>query len=118
MLPEFPFPPAPAALALDITDADDAWLESCDDAIVDADAASVVGVDVICSELVPEAVFWEDALGFVALETEAIIAEMLAVEDCDAVGSTRREGNMVPDSIFRLLGLEDVVVGAGKSISI
>ena len=39
---------------------------------------------------------------------------MLANEDCDAVGSARREGEMVPDSKFRLLGYEDVVAGAGN----
>lgn len=47
MLPELPLPPAPAALALDITDANDAWLESCDDAGADPDVASVAGVNVV-----------------------------------------------------------------------
>lgn len=49
---------------------------------------------------------------------EAIIAEMLANEDCDAVGSARKERDMVPDSELRLLGFEDVVVEARKSISV
>lgn len=47
VLPELPCPPTPAALALDVTDAIDAWLESCDNAGVDVDVKSVVGVDVI-----------------------------------------------------------------------
>ena len=47
VFPELPFPPAPAALALDNTDANDAWLESGGDADVDTDVASVP-VDVIC----------------------------------------------------------------------
>lgn len=61
---------------------------------------------------VPEAKFWRDALGFVASEMEAITAEMLANEDCDAVGSARKERDMVPDSELRVLGFEDVVVEA------
>ena len=48
VFPELPFPPTPAALALDNTDASDAWLESGDDADVDTDVASVPGVDVVC----------------------------------------------------------------------
>lgn len=48
VLPELPCPPAPAALTLEITDAIDAWLESCGDAGVDTNVESVVGVDVIC----------------------------------------------------------------------
>ncbi len=51
------------------------------------------------SELVPEARFW-DTLGLVALEMEAIIAEMLAIEDCDAVGSARRKEDAALDSVF------------------
>lgn len=112
VLPELPLPPAPAALALDITDANDAWLESCDDAGADPDVASVAGVNVVCSELVPEAWVWRDALGFVASEMKVIIVEMLANEDCDTVGSAEREGDKVPDSELSLLGFEDVVVEA------
>ena len=112
MLPDWPFPPAPAALALDITDATDAWLEGCENADVDINVASVAGVDVICTELVPEARFERDELGFPALEIEAITAEMLRIDDCDAVGSAKTEGDMVPDSEYWLLGLEDVVVEA------
>ena len=48
VLPVLPFPPAPAALALDITDADDAWLESCGDADVNANVENVTGVDINC----------------------------------------------------------------------
>lgn len=48
VVPELPLPPAPAALALDITEAIDAWLENCEDAVVDTVAESVLGVDVIC----------------------------------------------------------------------
>ena len=59
-----------------------------------------------------ETKFWRDALGFLASEIEVIKAEMLANEDCDAVVSARREGNMELDSEFRLLGFEDVVVKA------
>ena len=81
---------------------------------MDTNVANVADVDAICSELVPEARFWRDALGFVASEMEANAAEMLAVEDCDAVGSPRKEGDMVPDSEFRLL---EVVVEAMKSIN-
>lgn len=62
----------------------------------------------------PEAKFWKDALGFVTADMEAIIAEMLANEDCEAVGSARKEGDMVPDSELRLLEIEDVVVEADK----
>ena len=47
VLPELPFTPALAALALDIADANDTWLESCDDADVVIDVANVVGVDVV-----------------------------------------------------------------------
>lgn len=61
----------------------------------------------------PEARFWRDAL-----EMEAIIAEMLANEDCDAVGSARRDEDIVPNSEFRLVGCEDVVVEARTFISI
>ncbi len=98
-LPEMPFPPAPTTPALDITDDDDAWFENCDDADADADTdvASVAGVDVVRSELVTEARFW-DTLGLVAPEMEAIIAEMLAIEDCDAIGSARRKEDAVLDS--------------------
>lgn len=81
VLPELPFVPGPATLALDITDAKDAWLESCDDADVVIDVANVVGADVIPRELVLEARFWRDVLGFVTLEIEATIAEILASED-------------------------------------
>ena len=112
MLPRLLFPPAPAALALDIPDANDAWLESCDDADVKNDVVSVAGVEVIGPEVVPEARLWREALGFVAPEMKAIEAETLATEDCDAVASARREEDMVPTSEFRLLGFEEVVVEA------
>ena len=72
VLSDLPFPPAPAALALDITDANDAWLESCKDADADTNVANVAGVDVVCWELVPEARIWSDALDFVASEVKAI----------------------------------------------
>ena len=57
VLTEFSFPPAPAALALDSMDANDDWLESCDDADVDTDVERVIDVDVGCLELMPEAKF-------------------------------------------------------------
>lgn len=66
----------------------------------------------------PEARFWSDALGFVVAEMEAIIAEMPANEDCDAIGSARRDGDIVPDSDFRLVVFEDVVVEASPWISL
>lgn len=113
-MPDLPFPPAPAALALDTTDANDAWLESCEDADADTNVANAAGVDVVCWELVPEARIWSDALDFVASEMKAITAEVLANEDCDAVVSASREVDMVPDSIFRLFGYEDVVAEAGN----
>ena len=49
---------------------------------------------------------------------EAIMAEMLGNEVCDAVGSANREADTVPEFVFTLLGFEDVVVEAEKSISI
>lgn len=55
----------------------------------------------------PEARFWRDTLGFVVSEMEAIRAEMLANEDCDAVGSARRDEDIVPNSELRLVGCED-----------
>ena len=66
----------------------------------------------------PEAKLWRDALGFVASEVKATTEEMLANEDCDAVGSERRVGDIVPDSVVKLIGFEDVVVEAVESISI
>ena len=92
---------------------------SCDDADVDTDVTGVAGVDVFRSELVPKARFWRDALGFVASEMEAIIAERLAIEDCDVVGGAERKADIVLDSEYKLLRVEDVVeaetpVSAGK----
>ena len=72
--------------------------------------ASVSGVDVVRSELVLDARFWRDTLGFVASEIEATIAEMLATEDCDIVGSAVENDDVVLDPELRLLGFEDVVV--------
>ena len=46
-----------------------------------------------------------------------MIADMLVTDDCDAVGSGRRERDMVIDSELRLLGFKDVVVEARKSVS-
>lgn len=65
----------------------------------------------------PEARLWRDELGFVASEMEAIIEEMLAIEDCDVVVGAERKAEIVVDSEFRLLGFEDVVVAARKSVS-
>ena len=114
VVPELPLPPAPATLtlALEIADANDAWLEDCEDTDADTDVASVAGVDIVCAELALEASFWKDVLGFVDLEIEAMIAETLVIEDCDAVGSGRREEDIVLDSELRLLGLKENVVEA------
>lgn len=65
----------------------------------------------------PEARLWRDELGFVASEMEAIIEEMLAIEDCDVVVGAERKAEIVVDSEFRLLGFEDVVVAARKSVN-
>ena len=64
-----------------------------------------------------EARFWRDELGFVASEIEAIIEEMLAIEDSDVVVGARRKAEIVLDSEFSLLGFEDDVVEARKSVS-
>ena len=56
-------------------------------------------------------------MGFDDLEIEAIIAEMLVIEDCDSVGNGRRVGDMVLDPEWRLLGFKDVIVEARKSVS-
>lgn len=61
----------------------------------------------------PEARLWKDTLGFVAVDMEAITAEMLVNEDCDAVDSAKNEVDEVPDSELRLLEMEDVEVEAG-----
>lgn len=47
----------------------------------------------------------------------AIVADMLAIEDCDVVGDARRKVDTVLESEFRLLRYEDVVAEASKSIS-
>ena len=112
VLPELLFPPAPAALALDVIDASDAWLASCDEAGVNVDVASVADVKDTWAELVTEARLWRDPLGLVALEKIPVIAEMLANEDCEAVGSAKLEEDRVFDSVFTLLEYEDVVVAA------
>lgn len=48
---------------------------------------------------------------------EAIRAEMLAKEDCDAIGSATRDEDIVPDSELRLVGFDNVVVEARTWIS-
>ena len=57
VVPELPLPPAPGAIGLDIADAKDAWLESCEDADVDSGVADEAGMDVIPSRLVVDARF-------------------------------------------------------------
>ena len=112
MLPELLFPPAPAALVLDVMDANDAWLASCDEDGVNIDVASVAGVEDVCAELDTEARLWMDALGLVELDKIAVVAEMLGREDCEAVGNAKIEEDRVFDSVFTLLECDDVAVEA------
>lgn len=112
VLPELLFPPTPAALVLDVMDANDAWLASCDEDGVNIDVASVAGIEDVCAELVTEARLWMDALGFVELEKIPVVAEMLTSEDCEAVGSEKIEEDGGFDSVFTLLDNDDVVVEA------
>ena len=46
---------------------------------------------------------------------EAIIAERLAIEDCDVVGDPERKADIVLDSEYELLRVEDVVEEAAQT---
>ena len=123
VLPELLFPPAPAALVLDVMDANDAWLASCDEDGVNKDVANVAGVEDTCAELVTEARLWMDALGLVELEKIPVVEEMLANEDCEAEGRAKIEEDRVFDCVFTVLECDDddddvVVVEARQRINL